>query len=380
MSDICYYIWLQKIFMGEPEKAHHILSLVKSPETFYKHREELVSEFSFLDDSDKKKIKSVSLKSAEAAEKRCRLKNIEIITPESKFYPERFKEIPNPPFLIYAFGNLDLLNGYPIVSVVGTRKSDREADMAAMHFSYDLASVGAVICSGVAEGIDAAAIKGALRAEGKTIGIMACSLDVNYPAATGNTKREILKADGLLISEYPPTERAFASNFYPRNRLMSGISDAVLAVKAPQKSGTLITASHAAEQGRELYVIPWSPYERLAEGSNKLISDGAYPVFSSQEIFLPLSVKYPEKIDVSKYDKNSVNIFRFSKVKKKENVSKKQIEDDPILSLLLENDLSFDELVIKTKMSASSLSSQLIKLEMKGYTERDISGKYTLKI
>ena len=78
--------------------------------------------------------------------------------------------------------------------------------------------------------------------------------------------------------------------------------------------------------------------------------------------------------------KNSVNIFRFSKVKKKENVSKKQIEDDPILSLLLENDLSFDELVIKTKMSASSLSSQLIKLEMKGYTERDISGKYTLKI
>lgn len=379
MKDICYDIWLQKVFINDPEKAYHIISLFSSAKTFYEAREKLSEEFSFLTDNDKKRLKSVSLKSAELAEERCRLKNIEIIKSDSEYFPSAFEKIKNPPYLIYLFGNKELLKEGPVVSVVGPRKADRESLLAAMHFSYDFASVGITVCSGVAEGIDSAAIKGAIKAGGKAIGIMACSLDVNYPAATRETKKEILSSGGVLISEYPPTERAYASNFHPRNRLMSAVADAVLAVKAPEKSGTLITASHAAEQGKDLYVIPWSIYDKLAVGSNKLISDGATPVFSSEEIFLPLVLKYPDKINVKGYNKNSINIFRKPSISFKENEGAK-IKKNPILLALEKGALSFDELSEKTEMGIALLNAKLIELEIEGYLERKEDGKYSLKI
>jgi DNA processing protein len=379
MKDICYDIWLQKVFINDPEKAYHIVSLFSSAKAFYEAREKLSGELSFLTDGDRKRLKSVSLKSAALAEEKCRLKNIEIIKSDSEYFPSSFEKIKNPPYLIYAFGNKELLKEGPVISVVGPRKADGEALLAAMHFSYDFASVGITVCSGVATGIDAAAIKGAIKADGKTIGIMACSLDVNYPAATRETKKEILSSDGVLISEYPPTERAYASNFHPRNRLMSGIADAVLAVKAPERSGTLITASHAAEQGKELYVIPWSIYDKSAVGSNKLILDGATPVFSSEEIFLPLVLKYPDKINIKKHNKNSINIFKKQGLGFKESEHAK-IKKNPILSSLERGPLSFDELSEKTEMGASLLNAELIKLEIEGYLELEEDGKYSLKI
>lgn len=379
MKDICYDIWLQKVFINDPEKAYHIISLFSSAKAFYEAREKLSKELSFLTDSDRKRIKSVSLKSCAVAEERCRMKNIEIIKSNSEYFPSAFEKIKNPPYLIYVFGNKELLKEGPVISVVGTRKADNEALLAAGHFSYDFASVGITVCSGVATGIDAAAIKGAIKAEGKTIGIMACSLDVNYPAATRETKKEILSSGGVLISEYPPTERAYASNFHPRNRLMSALADAVLAVKAPKRSGTLITASHAAEQGKDLYVIPWSIYDKLAVGSNKLISDGATPVFSSEDVFLPLVLKYPDKINVKKHNKNSVNIFKKSGLRVKE-IKNDKINENPILSVLEKGTLSFDELSEKTEMGASLLNVKLIELEIEGYIEREENGKYSLKI
>lgn len=374
----CYHIWLQKVFRNDPQKAIEIVNRYKTPAVFYRKRKRAAPKLSFLNENDVKRILAVPLTEAVEAEKLCRKKGIEILTWENEHFPEKLKEIPSPPFLIYAFGNLDILNSYPVVSVVGTRKAGREPMRAAEHFAYDLASVGIVICSGVAEGIDSAAINGALRLSAKTIGIMACSLDVNYPAATRREKVALLKNGGVLISEYPPTERAYPKNFNPRNRLMSGISDAVLAVEAPERSGTLITVSHAVEQGKDVYVIPWGPYDRDAAGSNALISEGATAVFSASEIFLPLKIKYPEKIILENYDKNSKDII-FGKRNPALNERKNPPKNHPIIKALQSGSKSFDELVIDCEMEPSLIATELIKLELEGYTEKDEDGNIILK-
>ena len=128
-----------------------------------------------------------------------------------------------------------------------------------------------------------------------------------------------------------------------------------------------------------MYVIPWSIYDKLAVGSNKLISDGATPVFSSEDVFLPLVLKYPDKINVKKHNKNSVNIFKKSGLRVKE-IENDKINENPILSVLEKGTLSFDELSEKTEMGASLLNVKLIELEIEGYIEREENGKYSLKI
>lgn len=181
---------------------------------------------------------------------------ITLLLPGDAQYPELLLEVPQPPFALYCRGCPDILAS-DCVGVVGTRHPDGEGLKASFCFSADCASGGMTVVSGLAFGIDTAAHKGALSVDGgKTIAVLGCGVDTIYPAANKRLAAEIIRRSGCIVSEYPPEEPAVQWHFPERNRIISGLSRATIVIQAPSKSGALITADFALEQGRDLCVHP----------------------------------------------------------------------------------------------------------------------------
>lgn len=229
----------------------------------------------------------------------CRNFGWQVLTPESKFYPQEFLFIKDPPYVVYAYGDLTCLTQRQKASVVGTRKPADKAMVAA----YDLAAVlsqnGIVTVSGGALGIDSAAHEGALLAGGPTVCVMGCGLGTDYLRENEALRREI-RANGALVTEYPPFTPASRYTFPTRNRLISGMSLGVLVVEAGERSGSLITAHRANEQGREVFAIPGSVLTTAYKGANSLIRDGAKAVTCARDVLAAFAMMYPDRLDLTK--------------------------------------------------------------------------------
>lgn len=201
----------------------------------------------------------------------------------SKYYPEKLKNINGKPRELYCLGNLELLN-YKSIAVIGSRNYSNYGKRAAMEFSYNLAKENICIVSGMARGIDSFAHEATLKAKGKTIAVLGSGLDVIYPKESIKLYEDIIKNDGLIISEYllgtPPRKQ----NFPARNRIISGLSDGVLVIEARKNSGTNITVDFALEQGKDVFVIPGDIYSKTSDGTNFLIKEGAIPVTDYKDI------------------------------------------------------------------------------------------------
>ena len=202
-------------------------------------------------------------------------------------YPELLRQTKGYPVLLYASGNLPLLSE-PQVAIVGSRNCTPGGAQTAFDFAAQLAAGGLVITSGMALGIDAAAHRGALHAEGKTIAVTGTGLDLIYPSANRELSAEIIDR-GLIVSEFPLGTRARPANFPQRNRIISGLAMATVVVEAAKRSGSLITARLAAEQGREVYAIPGSIHNPQTRGCHQLIQDGAMLVETPADIIGGLS-------------------------------------------------------------------------------------------
>ena len=189
-------------------------------------------------------------------------------------YPVRLRNIFEPPSLLYVKGQLPVIDEEVAVAMVGTRKASPYGVEAAEKIAYGLSRQGAVVISGAAAGVDSASHRGALRAGGKTIAVLGNGLDVVYPAENEWLYRDIA-ASGALISEYPPGTAAESWHFPVRNRIISGLSLATVVVEAPEKSGALITANTALEQGRDVFAVPGPIDAPMSRGCNRLIADGA---------------------------------------------------------------------------------------------------------
>ena len=208
--------------------------------------------------------------------------DVEVITPGMPAYPARLKELPDFPKTLYCIGNVKLLeNGG--VSIVGSRKTNAYGRGAAVRFAGSIAEAGVTVVSGMARGIDTCAHRGALDVCGDTVAVLGCGVDVCYPADNAELKGEI-EAKGLIVSEYPPGRKPERYHFPQRNRIISGISEAVLVIQARNGSGALITAETAAEQGREVYSVPGNVDSQYNTGSNKLIQEGAAVALSPGDI------------------------------------------------------------------------------------------------
>ena len=205
------------------------------------------------------------------------------INNSSRFYPYKLKNISCPPKELYCLGNLNLLNCKSI-AIIGSRNYSNYGKRAAKEFSYNLAKEGICIISGMARGIDSFAHEAAVNAKGKTIAVLGSGLDVIYPKENKTLYEDIIRNNGLIISEFPLGTPPIKQNFPARNRIISGLSDGVLVIEARKNSGTNITVDFALEQGRDVFVIPGNIYSKTCDGTNFLIKEGAIPVTDYKDI------------------------------------------------------------------------------------------------
>jgi len=210
-----------------------------------------------------------------------------LVTLADPEYPQRLLEIPDPPTLLYVKGRLDLLN-QPSLAVVGSRNATAQGQANAEAFAATLSAGGLTIVSGLALGIDSAAHRGGLKGSGATIAVIGTGADRIYPAGNKDLARAIA-AQGAIVSEFPLGTPAIAGNFPRRNRLISGLSRGVLVVEAAERSGSLITARLAGEQGRDVFAIPGSIHSPLSKGCHRLIKQGAKLVDDARDILEELA-------------------------------------------------------------------------------------------
>ncbi len=231
----------------------------------------------------RKRLERVSEASARETAELCERLGIRTVAYGEADYPRRLMQLADPPAVLYVKGELPRLDELCAVTVVGPRRVSEYGKAAAFSLARRLSAAGCVIVSGGAVGTDTMAHLGALSVGGKTVAVLGCGIDCDYPKEN-LTLREKIAQSGCLISEYPPTRPPSKFTYPQRNRIMSALSCGTAVIEAGRKSGALITASFAAEQGRDVFVIPGSPSEEHYEGSNLLLKDGAKPLLSAADI------------------------------------------------------------------------------------------------
>lgn len=217
------------------------------------------------------------------------MKDIQKIDIKSADYPARLRDIPNPPKQIYCKGNIELLRARS-VGVIGARKNTVYGKNVAIMIGKRLAESGLSVTSGLAMGIDAFSHEGALEADGKVIGVLGSGINQMGPWRNRELMKRGLEKGGLVISEYAPDEPAYKGTFPARNRIISGLSEALVIVEAGLNSGSLITAKHASEQGRPVYAVPGNINSQSSIGTNLLIRDGAVPLVIIDDLIRDIGV------------------------------------------------------------------------------------------
>ncbi|MBF0619735.1 MAG: DNA-protecting protein DprA [Candidatus Omnitrophica bacterium] len=264
-------------------------------------------------------------------------------------YPDILKTIPDAPNVLYVKGawpkNLECA-----VAIVGSRDATMYGLNAAERLAEGLAERGIVVVSGLARGIDAAAHRGALRAGADTIAVLGCGLDVIYPPGSEELYAKI-SSQGCIVSEFPFGMRGFAGNFPRRNRIVSGLSLGVVVIEARIKSGALITAAFALEQGREVFAMPGRADSALSAGPHELIRHGAKIVLGVEDIFEELPL-------VSSSQEIASKIIE----KRRENVSAEEL---PIVVLLNNGPLQIDEIALRSGITLTLLTARLFTLQIK---------------
>jgi DNA processing protein len=265
-----------------------------------------------------------------------------LVTLADPDYPPQLLQVPDPPPLLYVKGRRELL-GAPSLAVVGSRNATPQGESNAEQFSKSLSDAGLGIVSGMALGIDAAAHRGGLAGKGGSIAVVGTGLDIIYP----NRNREIalrLAKEGAIVSEFPLGTPAVASNFPRRNRIISGLARGCLVVEATLKSGSLITARLAGEQGREVFAIPGSIHSPFSKGCHLLIKQGAKLVDTAADILEELRLQSPAA---------PLQITPTG-------------ETDPLLTAMGFDPVSVDALAERSELAAGDIAAQLLNLELQG--------------
>lgn len=272
----------------------------------------------------------------------------QILTIFDDCYPESLKNIYDPPFVLYVKGSLRW--DIPLVAMVGARKASSYGKWAAREFSQKLVKKGIGIVSGLAYGIDALSHEGALEGDGYTIGVLGCGIDHIYPAANSKIYERVLRT-GAIISEYPPGFSPQKHYFPARNRIISGISNGVFIIEAGEKSGSLITADFAMEQGREVYALPGHITHSLSYGTNQLIQDGAKMVLKPEDIVDEFESKQLLKKTVCSESNDFPNL---------------SVKEHQLVKLISKKETSIDELVYLMDLPVWEINSMITVLELKG--------------
>jgi DNA processing protein len=284
-----------------------------------------------------------------------------ILTLIDKYYPAQLKAISDPPPVLYVRGDITCLNN-PQIAIVGSRNPSTGGAQNATQFAAELSNKGLTITSGMASGIDAKAHVGALESGAKTIAVCGTGLDRIYPAKHKSLAHQI-SMQGALVSEFSIGTSPIASNFPRRNRIISGLSLGTLVVEATIKSGTMITAKLAAEQGKEVFAIPSSIHNPLAEGCHDLIKQGAKLTSSINDIITELPFGLLDAVSAEKISQSTKEMDKTG---------------FKVLKCLSYDPLTVDQLVEKTKLSTQIVTQELLLLELTNRVEKTSAQGYVL--
>lgn len=399
MTNKKYWIWLSHC-LGAGSRFKEIIEFFESIENLYNSNIIDLKMSPVLTSKQIDKISKYDISLADSIIKECEMNNWQIITYDDADYPQRLKEIVNPPAVIYVDGKLPKIDDYAVISIVGTRKASSYAIKCADVMAKGISLCGGLIVSGGALGVDSAAHRGAMQVGAKTIAVLGNGFGNDYLKANKEL-REQIKKNGALITEYPPNTPASKQTFPMRNRIISGLSLGVLVVEAGVKSGSLITAKYAFEQGKDIYAIPASIFDYNFYGSNKLIDDGAI-VATSPEVIVENYAEQFKSIDITKIqtvrELTEKNYGKFANVPKESQLKFEEIAKDRAINVKKQNTITelhgdekivynalkddfygIDEIIKCCDISSDRVLVSLTMLEMKGLVSTASGKRYKLK-
>ncbi|MEG0614884.1 MAG: DNA-processing protein DprA [Oscillospiraceae bacterium] len=402
MDNLIYWVWITQTFGVANHRIWEVLDDFHNVKEAY---EALKSgEYPALTVGEKNSIKTTHLAQSKKLIDFCNSKEYRIIAFDDNGYPDRLRGIFNPPPILFCMGDLSYIDDEVVITVVGARHPSDYSIKFAKRICSELVKIGVVLVSGFALGIDSMAHRAALQNNSRTVAVLGCGLDVDYPIPNSDVKKVIAKR-GAVITEFFPGTRPNGGNFPIRNRILSGLSLGTLVVEAGMQSGSLITAEHALQQGRDVFCVP--PYDLFDEkccGVIRLIRDGAIPTFSHLDIVYEYYENFSHKINSAESNDNYAVVeesclcsekvaeqrdsFR-KRVKAQK--SEKQLpaivvdydeltdEQAKIVHILEKNGATqADELASQAGMSSSDTLSLLTELELYGIVQAAAGLVYSL--
>lgn len=393
-----YWIWLAQA-LGEGARIKEVMDDFGGAKQLYNANIMEWRMSSALVPKQVDRLERTDISEAEKIINICKNNGWHIICFDDDNYPKRLKNIPDPPAVLYVDGDLPDVDSNVLIGIVGTRKASDYALKSADVMSRGICQGGGIVVSGGALGVDTAAHNGAIISGGKTIAVLGCGLGTNY-LMENKPLRDAISKNGALVTEYPPFTKASRYTFPLRNRIISGLSLGVLVVEAGVKSGSLITANHALEQGRDVYAVPCSILESNFTGTNKLIGDGAFIALNPVDLLYPYAEEYGLNLDGVKSSVEIVNETKIKTVNAKaddknisfENVSRTRAKREKnrkvsmnlsgdsktVFDVLTDEFTHIDVITQQSGLSANAVLSALTVLEVAELVESTGGKRYKL--
>lgn len=400
MGAIRYWLWLSAQSAVSAQAKAALIEHYKDAETAFFAPAGEFEKIPGISRTDAQRLEKRELSAAEQIIADCARMGVDIVTMQDAAYPRALRDIYAPPVVLYVKGCLPDFDAVPSIAVIGTRKASAYGLKMGRSIAFDIAQSGGAVISMLGDGIDRKAAEGCIIAGGCCIGV----LGTGHGADT-SLYRDIV-VGGALVSEYPPNTPSQKHFFRDRNRIASGLSRGVVVVEAPEKSGALLFASTALEQGREIFAVPGNADSPNSVGSNELIKQGAKPVTCGWDVMsefeylfpgrikkpdgkfkLPEPVETPEKKEVRpRPERQEETIKSVDKAKGagysdlREQLSQLNEDQLKIINAVDSDNTHIDDIIEKTGMSTAKVLAQLTVLEIKGYLRRSAGRRISLNI
>ena len=405
-----YWIWLSTRTGVSKARRLELLRRFGSVTELYFADGSALDEIPELSEAEREVLSDKELQGAQKILEQCYDLNIQVLTWQDAQYPERLRSIHDAPVVLYYKGRLPDFSAAPCITLVGARKASAFGMLTAKRLGYQLGKAGAIVVSGLAEGIDSMSMVGALSADAPVVGVLGCGADIIFPKKN-RTLYEDTIARGCILTEYPPNTPAIGYHFPVRNRIMSGLCDGVVVVEAAARSGSLITAKQALDQGRDVFAVPGNAGNEACAGSNHLLRQGANLAENGFDVLQEYVGRYPSlklymeqgvKLGLSFEDlrQNTANSRQTSeqKVAAKVQTPKKAVDNEEkenyielkalmrtlpptqcaVLETLHDGPKLVDDIIDLAQIPAQEIMSALTMLEIRRFVTKVSANRYKL--
>lgn len=364
MDNLIYWVWLSLNTSYSNREIRRLILEKENPEIIYNMNEVELTAIPYLSETSVFKLMNKDLEETKKIIEKCENNNYNIICYADEYYPDRLRNIEDFPIVLYHRGHKFKFDDLLSVSIVGTRKASGYGIQAAKKIARELAYNKVLVVSGMALGIDGAAHSGAMSIDKPTVAVLGSGIDVIAPK-TNKRMYEYMISNGAVYSEYPPGTPPYPSNFVPRNRIISALSLGVLVVEADIGSGALHTAAYALEQGRDVFAVPNSIDNVKANGTHKLLKEGAILTTSAEDILLEYKGMFDDIDEIKGFEETEYNkqFILEDYLEKFKDLTPIEYEVAKSIGTAV---MTADEISLNSKVPVNYVLSTLTMLEIKG--------------